>query len=307
MMWAPQDRRMSAQGSHGPANNDWYSNGMAAGHSTSSGVNHLSDDSEPQMSFGNFSFQTATTNGPSYGGPTGNGIPTQHLPPSSGPDQSYQFPAAHSDVEMYHDMNPSPFGAILAQQTHGMPMAHGWHAQIPNEHQSSISPVVPEAVPRPNMYSHAPHTPEGDYSHPHYTQANQYAVPELRVHEPTWAARLNDHSLPHTPIGSSPHTGIDEEEGDLFQPFGEEVAFPALNSASREGSGAPEARGRGYGPQSSKAPQYQHPASVPLTDILNEHAIGPEDDLNAYSQAADNLGLGGYDESWKMLQQERFE
>lgn len=30
MMWAPQDRRMSAQASHGPANNDWYSNGMVS-------------------------------------------------------------------------------------------------------------------------------------------------------------------------------------------------------------------------------------------------------------------------------------
>lgn len=30
MMWAPQERRMSAQASHGTASNDWYSNGMVS-------------------------------------------------------------------------------------------------------------------------------------------------------------------------------------------------------------------------------------------------------------------------------------
>jgi hypothetical protein len=185
---------------------------------------------------------------------------------------------------MYHDMNPSPFGAILAQQNHPMPISHGWHGAP--EPQSAISPVGP------GPYSHAPHTPEADYQHPrphpqaHFQQpSGQYA--------PTWTG-------PHTPIGSSPHTGVDDDEGDMFQPFGEEVAFPELNHASREGSGAPmppPPHGKGM------------PYGVPLGDILNEHAMAPEDDLNAYSQGADNLGIGAYDENWKMLGQvgERFE
>ncbi|KAG9088363.1 hypothetical protein FRC07_012598, partial [Ceratobasidium sp. 392] len=133
-----------------------------------------------------------------------------------------------TDVEMYHDMNPSPFGAILAQP---------WQP----EPQSALSPVY-------SAHSHAPHTPESDFQHPRAMPPNpafhQYGA---------W------NGGPQTPIlGSSPATGVDE--GDMFQPFGEEVAFPELN---QEG-GAPRA-GVKY---------------------------GAEDDLNAYSQGADGLGIG---------------
>ncbi|CEL62609.1 similar to S69204 pheromone response factor 1-smut fungus (Ustilago maydis) [Rhizoctonia solani AG-1 IB] len=278
MLWTPQERRMSAQAPHVGSNNAWYSNGM---NSTS----HLDDVGEPRIDFGNFNFETTTS--------SSGGLTDQHLPPTAGPDQAYQFPPASgpTDMDMYPNMNPSPFGAILAQDQQ-MPMSHGnWQSSAP-----AMSPPT-------NGYSHGPHTPEADYSHPRYSQQpnNHYGVPNVRVHEPTWAAPINnDQSVPHTPIGSSPNTGVDEE-GDMFEPFGDEVAFPELNSAPRatsEGRSAPSA----YPPQQTKSlPPYSN--SLPLGDILHENIMGGEDDLAAYSQGADNIALSGYDSNWKMLAQ----
>ncbi|CAE6445050.1 unnamed protein product [Rhizoctonia solani] len=284
MLWTSQERRMSAQEPHAGSNNAWYSNGMNT-------ASHL-DAGEPRIDFGNFSFQAATANNSSFG-PTNGGLAGQHLPPTTGPDQSYQFPppTAPNDVEMFSNMNPSPFGAILAQQNPRMPMSHDWQSQA-----AAMSPPS-------NGYSHAPHTPETDYSHPHYPQPsnNHYGVPSAQVHERTWSAPINnDQSVPHTPIGSSPHTGIDEE-GDMFEPFGDEVAFPELNNAPRAGS---EARGAApiYPPQQTKTlPPYSN--SLPLGDILHENIMGSEDDLASYSQGAGNIGLNGFDNSWKMLSQ----
>lgn len=275
---------MSAQAPNG----SWYSNGMTS-------ASHLDEPAEPQINFGNFSFQTTNAN-PSYA-PNAGGLAA----PGVGPDQTYQFPpAAPNDVEMFNDLGPSPFGAILAQQNQGMPaVAHGgWHGHQ-NEARSTMSPA-------PAGYSHAPHTPEADFYQPP-PAGNHFAVPSVQVHEPTWSAPLaGDHSVPHTPSGSSPHTGIDEEEGDMFQPFGEEVAFPELNHGSREGSRAPEPRAGAFPPHQAKSLPYPH-SSVPLSDIIHDTAIGPEDDMNAYTQGADNIGLG-YD-NWKMLGQvnERFD
>ncbi|CAE6458611.1 unnamed protein product [Rhizoctonia solani] len=283
MLWAPQERRMSAQAPHAGSNNSWYSNGMNT-------ASHLDDAGEPRIDFGNFSFQTATANNNSSYGPTNGGLADQHLPPTAGPDQSYQFPppAGPNDVDMFPNMNPSPFGAILAQQNPRMPMSHDWQSQA-----QAMSPSA-------NGYSHAPHTPEADYSHYPQQPNNHYGVPNVQVHEPTWSAPINnDQSVPHTPIGSSPHTGVDEE-GDMFEPFGEEVAFPELNSAPRAGS---EARGvtPGYPPQQTKTlPPYS--SSLPLGDIIHENIMG-EDDLAAYSQGAGNIGLNGFDNNWKMLSQ----
>ncbi|KAG8743320.1 hypothetical protein FRC10_012199 [Ceratobasidium sp. 414] len=220
MMWG-QERRMSAQAGEG-----WYG-GM---NTNSNAVNHV--ETEPQINFGNYNFQTATNGAsapaPSYAPPANS--TTSVDPASAVPDQSYQFPPP--DVEMYHDMNPSPFGTILAQ---------GWQP----EPQSALSPVY-------SAHSHAPHTPEGDFQHPRAMPPNpafhQYGA---------WAGG------PHTPImASSPHGAAPgEDEGDMFQPFGEEeVAFPELN---REGTGGVGVK---YG--------------------------GVEDDLNAYSQGADGLGIG---------------
>ncbi|KAG8733852.1 hypothetical protein FRC11_001390, partial [Ceratobasidium sp. 423] len=233
---------------------------------------------------------TTTANNSSYD-PSNGGLAGQHLPSSTGPDQSYQFPPTGSnDVEMFSNMDPSPFGAILAQQNPRMPMSHGGWQQ-----PATMSPPS-------NAYSHGPHTPEADYSHPQYQQPNnQYGVPNVQVHEPTWSAPINaDRSVPHTPIGSSPHTGIDEE-GDMFEPFGDEVAFPELNNAPRAGS---EGRGvtPGYPPQQTKSlPPYS--SSLPLGDILHDNMMGGEDDLVAYSQGAGNIALGGFDNNWKMLGQ----
>ncbi|CAE6487333.1 unnamed protein product [Rhizoctonia solani] len=280
MLWTSQERRMSAQAPHAGSNNAWYSNGVNT-------ASHLEDAGEPRIDFGNFSFQTATNNNSSFG-PTNGG----HLPPTAGPDQSYQFPPsnASNDVDMFPNMDPSPFGAILAQQNHRMPMSHDWQPQ------AAMSPPS-------NGYSHAPHTPETDYSHHHYPQQsnNHYGVPAVQVHEPTWSAPINsDQSVPHTPIGSSPHTGIDEE-GDMFEPFGDEVAFPELNNGPRAGS---EGRGAApiYPPQQTKSlPPYS--SSLPLGDILHENIMGGEDDLAAYSQGAGNIALSGFENNWKMLSQ----
>ncbi|KAG8770219.1 hypothetical protein FRC12_004438 [Ceratobasidium sp. 428] len=223
-MWGP-DRRMSAQAGEG-----WYG-GM---NTNSSVANHMAE-TEPQINFGNFSFQTATNNGPSpYNGPSDSNTPTDPTA-SAGPDQAYQFPPP-TDVDMYgHDMNPSPFGAILAQR---------WQP----EPQSALSPVY-------SAHSHAPHTPESDFQHP------RAMPPNPAFHQyPTWAGG------PHTPImGSSPHTAAGEDEGDMFQPFGEEVAFPELNQDGTGGAG----RGNGV-----------------------KYGGGVEDDLSAYSQGADGLGIG---------------
>ncbi|KAG8703655.1 hypothetical protein FRC08_002707 [Ceratobasidium sp. 394] len=214
-----QDRRMSAQAGEG-----WYG-GM------NTNPNHI--EAEPQINFGDYNFQTATNSSApasTYAAPTNSNTPIDPAAPSV-PDQSYQFPPP-SDVEMYHDMNPSPFGTILAQ---------GWQP----EPQSALSPVY-------SAHSHAPHTPEGDFQQPRAMPANpafhQYGA---------WAGG------PHTPImASSPHAAVPgEDEGDMFQPFGEEVAFPELN---QEGAGA--GRGVKYG--------------------------GVEDDLSAYSQGAGGLGIG---------------
>ncbi|KAJ1303295.1 hypothetical protein OPQ81_011492 [Rhizoctonia solani] len=285
MLWTSQERRMSAQAPHAGSNNAWYSNGMNT-------ASHLDDAGEPRIDFGNFSFQTATANNNSSYGPTNGGLADQHLPPA-GPDQSYQFPpsAAPNDVEMYPNMDPSPFGAILAQQNPRAPMSHGWQSQA-----AALSPSA-------ESYSHAPHTPEADYSHPHYSQPQNghYAVSNVQVHEAAWPATINnDQSVPHTPIGSSPHPRIDEE-GDMFEPFGDEVAFPELNNAPRAGS---EARSTApiYPPQQTKSlPPYS--SSLPLGDILHENVMGGEDDLAAYSQGAGNISLGGFDNTWKMLSQ----
>ncbi|CAE6464203.1 unnamed protein product [Rhizoctonia solani] len=284
MLWN-EERRMSAQAPHAGSNNAWYSNGMNT-------ASHLNDAGEPRIDFGDFSFQTTPTNNNSSYGPTNGGLAGQHLPPTAGPgpDQSYQFPpAGPNDIEMYSNMDPSPFGAILAQQNPRMPMSHGgWQPQT-----ATMSPPS-------NSYSHGPHTPETDYSHPQYQQTNNQYVPNVQVHEPAWSAPINaDQSVPHTPIGSSPHTGIDEE-GDMFEPFGDEVAFPALNNAPRATS---ETRGvtPGYPQQTKTLPPYSN--SLPLGDILHDNMMGGEDDLAAYSQGAGNIGLGGFDNNWKMLGQ----
>ncbi|CAE7210321.1 unnamed protein product [Rhizoctonia solani] len=282
MLWT-QERRMSAQAPQAGSNNSWYSNEMNA-------PSHLEDAGEPRIDFGNYSFQTATANNTSSFGPTNGGLAGQHLPPTAGPDQSYQFPppTGSNDVDMYPNMDPSPFGAILAQQNPRMT----WQPQA-----STMSPP-------PNGYSHAPHTPETDYSHPHFSQQpnNHYGVPGVQVHEPTWSTPINnDQSVPHTPIGSSPHTGIDDE-GDMFQAFGEEeVSFPALNSAPRAGS---EVRGAtpAYSQQQTKSlPPYSN--SLSLGSIIHENAIGGEDDLVAYSQAAGNIPHSGYNNNWGVLNQ----
>ncbi|CAE6449928.1 unnamed protein product [Rhizoctonia solani] len=279
MLWTSQERRMSAQA----PNNAWYTNGMNT-------ASHLDDAGEPRIDFGHFSFQTPSNNGSSFG-PNGGGLVGQHLPSTTGPDQSYQFPpptTSANDVEMFPNMDPSPFGAILAQQNPRMPMSHDWQSQA-----AAMSPPA-------NGYSHAPHTPETDYSHPHYPQQpnSHYGVPAVQA---TWSAPINnDQSVPHTPIGSSPHTGIDEE-GDMFEPFGEEVAFPELNNAPRAGS---ETRGAApvYPPQRTKTlPPYS--SSLPLGDILHENIMGGEDDLAAYSQGAGNIALNGFDNNWKILGQ----
>ncbi|CAE6390972.1 unnamed protein product [Rhizoctonia solani] len=286
MLWTPQERRMSAQAPHAGSNNAWYSNGI---NSTS----HLDDAGEPRIDFGNFSFQTTTNNNANSYGPSSSGFTDQHLPPTAGPDQSYQFPltSGPTDVDMFPNMNQSPFGAILAQNQR-MPMSHG-----------NWQPPAAAMSPPTNGYSHAPHTPEADYSHPHYSQQpnSHYGVPDVRVHEPAWPAPINnDQSVPHTPIGSSPNTRIDEE-GDMFEPFGDEVAFPELNSAPRaasEGRSAPSV----YPSQQNKSlPPYSN--SLPLGDILHDNIMGSEDDLAAYSQGADNITLGRYDNNWKMLGQ----
>ncbi|KAG9103010.1 hypothetical protein FRC06_000505 [Ceratobasidium sp. 370] len=224
MMWG-QERRMSAQAGEG-----WYG-GM---NTNTNAVDHI--ETEPQINFGNYSFQTVT-NGSSvpasaYTAPANSTASVDPTAPAV-PDQSYQFPPP-SDVEMYHDMNPSPFGTILAQ---------GWQP----EPQSALSPVY-------SAHSHAPHTPEGDFQHPRAMPPNpafhQYGA---------WAG------APHTPImASSPHTAAPgEDDGDMFQPFGEEVAFPELN---QEGAGV----GR----------------------VGVKYNGGVEDDLTAYSQGADGLGIG---------------
>ncbi|KAG9118916.1 hypothetical protein FRC07_006314, partial [Ceratobasidium sp. 392] len=66
-------------------------------------------ETEPQINFGNYSFQTATNNGnannANYAANTA--TPTDASGAAAGPDQAYQFPPP-TDVEMYHDMNPSP-------------------------------------------------------------------------------------------------------------------------------------------------------------------------------------------------------
>ncbi|KAF8746489.1 high mobility group, partial [Rhizoctonia solani] len=286
MLWAPQERRMSAQAPHAGPNTTWYSNGM---NSTS----HLDDAGEPRIDFGNFSFQTTNNNPSSAYGPSSDGLTGQHLPPTAGPDQSYQFPptSGPSDVDMFPNMDPSPFGAILAQNQR-MPMAHG-----------NWQPPTAAVSPAANGYSHAPHTPEADYSHPHYSQQpnNHYGVPDVRVHESTWSGPINnDRSVPHTPIESSPNTGIDEES-DMFEPFGDDVGFPQLNNASCAGGEGRNVSAVYQAQQTKSLPPYS--SSLPLGDIIHENAMGGEDDLAAYSQGADNITLGGYDSNWKILGQ----
>ncbi|QRV92539.1 HMG (high mobility group) box protein [Ceratobasidium sp. AG-Ba] len=218
MMWTQEGRRMSAQ-----AGDSWYG-GMG---SNSNVVNHLAE-TEPQINFGNYSFQTATNNGAapptSTYAPPANPPTAESLPPSSGPDQSYQFPPP--EIEMYTDMNPSPFGTILAERT--------WTSDA----QSALSPGY-------SAHSHAPHTPEGDYQDPRPMPANP------PFHQ-QWTAQPI--------IESSPHTVPGDDEGDMFQPYGEEVTFLEFGQEGPGGQGAKYGTG--------------------------------ETDLNAYSRAANGLGIG---------------
>ncbi|KAF8754950.1 high mobility group [Rhizoctonia solani] len=256
MLWAPQERRMSAQAPHAGPNTTWYSNGM---NSTS----HLDDAGEPRIDFGNFSFQTTNNN----------------------PNSGTGLRATVSRASIFL-RRPAPIS---------QPEDADGPWQLATSRRGSVSG-------RKWILACPAYTRGGLFASPLFSTAEQhYGVPDVRVHESTWSGPINnDRSVPHTPIESSPNTGIDEES-DMFEPFGDDVGFPQLNNASCAGGEGRNVSAVYQAQQTKSLPPYS--SSLPLGDIIHENAMGGEDDLAAYSQGADNITLGGYDSNWKILGQ----